>query len=603
MPGLKAERPLARAQEGLDAIVAVRLRPHGHLAKPDVAQKKGMKRLVHGLLDGESDDGVHPLPTLGEPLNNGELLRAQHPRRDARPVAVGVLKVHADANAMAAGDERHRKVLLVRDAGNEAGRKLGRAMHVWDDGGPSQAKLVEKFPERQPSTNELDLSKTTQRTRIVALIRVQPGEDGRGDGIGCGRQVDTGDQAIRQRDPEGGRERLERQDIDHGAGLSPRRRSRRSNPPPWGYVPAMHSPATERPRRLLPWLALVALALSGVSCAPDPLPLPTVTAVEDQHDRSLDPPLYRALYDYAFLPETQEKEQRVRLLIWLHYMEFNRLQLGLLTELSAQVARERTDVITAQDAIIQKYEPQLDATYDKIWAGLLANAPAAQLDAMAPDLTTVHQREQELLTLRSQSVRTLFDAQAPFLHTLTPTQEIRFTDATFLLRQRLDPYANPGDFNALVGPVYVAGQFGALSKATFDPNEDHLNIGGLWSPEPEKLTGPQYPDARREVLLYMVLLEPSLPEAVAAETARRPKSEIVTPPAPAPPAGNGVPVGPTPAPAAGDGQPTGPVPAAGVPTPVPGAPISAGTPAAPTPGVPIAPLPGKADPTPPPPPK
>lgn len=338
--------------------------------------------------------------------------------------------------------------------------------------------------------------------------------------------------------------------------------------------------------------ALLLGVLTG--CGAEPLALPTEAAVTAQHDRSLDPPLYRALYDYAFLPETQAAEQRVRILIWLHYMEFNRLQLGLLTELAEQVARERAAVTARQDAIIQQFEPQLNATYDAIWAGLIAGAPPAQLDAFAPDLALVHTREQELLALRGQSVRTLFEAQGPLLRTLTPTQEIRFTDATFLLRQRLDPYANPGDFTTLVGPVYVAGQFGALSKPTFDPNEDHLNIGGLWSPEPEKLTGPQYPSARREVLLYMVLLEPSLPEAVAAELGRRPENERLAPGMYAPPAGDGQPVQPAPAPPAGDGQPGGTGP--GIPTaPAPGVPIIPARPVEPTPGVPEPPTPGRPD--------
>jgi hypothetical protein len=347
-----------------------------------------------------------------------------------------------------------------------------------------------------------------------------------------------------------------------------------------------------------PTAALVGLlALSTLVSCDDPLPLPTEAAASEQHDRSLDPPLYRTLYDYAFLPETQYKEQRVRLLIWLEEMEFNRLQLGLLAELAGQVARERDAITAKQMEIVAKYEPTVAATYDKIWEGMQARATAAQLDALAPDLQAVHDREHELLALRAQSVRALFEAQAPFLQTLSPAQEIRFTDATFLLRHRLDPYANPGDFNALIGPVYVAGQFGALSKATFDPNEDHLNIGGLWSPNPERLTGPQYPNARREVLLYMVLLEPALKEALDAETALRPVSEpsSASPGAvpgtptlePAPPGTPGgtpvVPGGPTP--------PTPGVPGA---TPAPGAapPVGVRPAVPPKPGIPEQPKPG-----------
>ena len=338
------------------------------------------------------------------------------------------------------------------------------------------------------------------------------------------------------------------------------------------------------------------LALCAAASCDAPLPLPTEAAATEQHDRSLDPPLYRTLYDYAFLPETQYKEQRVRLLIWIQEMEFNRLQLGLLAELAGQVARERDALTAKQVEIVAKYEPQVAATYDKIWEGMQARVPSAELNALAPDLQAVRDREQELLALRAQSVRALFEAQAAFLQTLSPAQEIRFTDATFLLRHRLDPYANPGDFNALIGPVYVAGQFGALSKATFDPGEDHLNIGGLWSPNPERLTGPQYPNARREVLLYMVLLEPALKEALDAETVLRPVSEPSTasPGAvpgtpsiePAPPGSPGgtpvVPGVPAPPPAGG-----GPAPAPGTPPPV-----SVGPAAPPKPGVPVEPKPG-----------
>ncbi len=311
------------------------------------------------------------------------------------------------------------------------------------------------------------------------------------------------------------------------------------------------------------WLAMLLVP----ACAA-PLPLPTVAAVEEQHDRSLDPPLYRALYDYSFLPDTQDKEQRVRLLIWLHYMKFNRLQLGLLSELAEKVGRERAAVLERQAAIVEKFKPELDATYDAIWDGLVAGAPSEDLAAMAPKLAEVHNREQELLALRAQSVRTLFEAEAPFLQTLSPGQETLFTDATFVLRHRLDPYANPGDFRALVGEVYQAGQFGALSRATFDPNQDYLNIGGLWSENPEELTGPQFPDARREIILYMVLLEPTLPEAIRAELARRPDAG-------APPAAPGVDPGPVP------GQPVVPAPGSD-PQPVqapPPAPVVAPDPA------------------------
>lgn len=545
-----------------------------------------MQRLVHGLLDGEAHHGVHPLPALGQPLHDGQLLGTQNARGHTRAVPVRVFEIDPDAHPVAPGDQRDGEVLLVGDAGHEPRGQLRSAVGIGEHRSASHAELAQHVSEREPPADELDLAKPTQGSGVLPFVRVKPGQDGVTDSVRARRQVHRGEQPERQRHPECWGKRREREGIDHAPPLSLWDRARRTRAC-IGYTAGM----SFSPQRA----AAMALLLGVLpACSAEPLALPTVAAVTAQHDRSLDPPLYRALYDYSFLPETQASEQRVRILIWLHYMEFNRLQLGLLTELAEQVARERTAVTARQDAIIQQYAPQLNATYDAIWEGLLASTPAAQLDAMAPDLAPVHKREQELLALRGQSVRTLFDAQGPFLRTLTPVQEIRFTDATFLLRQRLDPYANPGDFTTLVGPVYVAGQFGALSKPTFDPNEDHLNIGGLWSPEPEKLTGPQYPSARREVLLYMVLLEPSLPEAVAAELTRRPKTEGVTPGMYVPPAGDGQPVPPAPAPPAGDGQPAGPGPGVPVP-PAPGLPITPVKPVEPTPGVPEPPRPGRPD--------
>ena len=97
--------------------------------------------------------------------------------------------------------------------------------------------------------------------------------------------------------------------------------------------------------------------LSLLSCA-DPQPLPAAAQAlaeveaEAGVDRAALPPLYRQLYDYAFLPEIQEKEQRVRLLIWLKYMEFSRYQIGLLSDLRDRSERERLAVEERQRAIV-----------------------------------------------------------------------------------------------------------------------------------------------------------------------------------------------------------------------------------------------------------
>jgi hypothetical protein len=349
------------------------------------------------------------------------------------------------------------------------------------------------------------------------------------------------------------------------------------------------------------------LLLALLACAaPDPLPLPSEEAAA-KVDRDAQPPLYRQLYDYAFLPETQAAEQRVRILVWLRHMDFNRYQLGLLDELARRFSRERSQLQDAQARLVAEHEPQVRATYDRIWEGLNAGAKDADLARMGLGLDAVRAREEELLALRTRTIRSLLEAEAPFLATLTPQQEALFADATFLLRHRLDPYANPGDFQALVGTVYNVGEFGALSRTTFDPNEDHLDVAGLWSPEGSKLEQARFPDVKREVLLYMVLLEPSLPEAVAAALALRgsgepavtsaasgggaPAGTPMPPPAlPGAPGGTplpGVPVAPTP------GTPMPPAPVAGSPAPVAPSTAGAGVPTPPKPGIATPPAPGK----------
>lgn len=239
-------------------------------------------------------------------------------------------------------------------------------------------------------------------------------------------------------------------------------------------------------------------------------------------DRSSQPPLVQMLYDYAFLPKAQYAQQRVRLLIWLKHMELGAYQLRALGELAVRAESERQRVESAQAEIVARYEPTLQVSYDQLWEKLRAGAPLddpALVEAAKPLLEAGAEkaRSEELLALRASAVRAVIEAERPWLATLSPKQEALLTDSLFLLRHRLDPYANPGDFKALVGTVFSAGDYGTLTRGSFTPEDDQLDLARLWSDESkETLSGPVFNDARREVLLYMVLLEPALPEAIAA---------------------------------------------------------------------------------------
>ena len=302
------------------------------------------------------------------------------------------------------------------------------------------------------------------------------------------------------------------------------------------------------------WSGVLLVALG---CVVPPEPPPSQAAAAADVDRATLPPLYRKLYDYAFLPKVQEQEQAVRLKIWLRYMKFDRYQLGLLDDLVAFTRREFEAVSAKQTEIVSTYEPQVAAVYEEIDAAQARGATEDELGALAAKLEVIDRRQGELLELRSASVRTILDREQAFLGTLTPKQDTLFADAIFALRHRLDPWANPGDFHELVGSVYVAGEFGTLTRPTYTADEDNLNIGGLWSPEPEKLTGPYFQDARREVILYMLLLEPALPGALAAVSAERAQAgDAATPaagsPGSPPPDGGAIPGSPPTGPGAAE---------------------------------------------------
>ena len=311
------------------------------------------------------------------------------------------------------------------------------------------------------------------------------------------------------------------------------------------------------------FLALLSIPLVS-ACLAEPDSLPTqvhVAGVNKQIERTEEPPLYQMLYDYAFLPEVQYAEQRVRILIWLNRLGLSDYQLAKLKELAEWVDVERKRIEALQLEIVKDYEPRLLEIYSDLWDGLRmglalddplleerAGTPTerppegveaqktSSKEAESPDVELSAElleasaqkllvqklqnaREKSLFEVRMQGVNAVLDKARGWLETLKPQQEIPLTDSVFFLRHRLDPYANPGDFETLVGRIYVRGVWGTLTRgsAGFDPDRDHLNLGGLWSESAlDELDGPVFNDARREILLYMILLEPALPEAVDA---------------------------------------------------------------------------------------
>ncbi len=273
----------------------------------------------------------------------------------------------------------------------------------------------------------------------------------------------------------------------------------------------------------------------ALSCDLEPDPLPTEEAARDADagmEEAATPPMVQLLYDYAFLPDVQYRQQRVRMLLWLVHMELSEYQLRVLAEAWTTAETERGRIDEAQREIVAQYEPELGAVYDQVWERLRSGASIddPELLALAEPLTEarIHkEQERELLALRFQGVEAVNAAQKDFLRSLSPQQEAKVADASFFLRHKLDPYANPGDFNALIGTVFTPGDYATLKRGSFDPETDHLDLAGLWSDpgDPDREKG-VFPDVQRELVVFMILQEPALPEAIEAALSRS------SPPAP-----------------------------------------------------------------------
>ena len=264
--------------------------------------------------------------------------------------------------------------------------------------------------------------------------------------------------------------------------------------------------------------------LSLPACRAEPSELPTQERVRevDALDGETPPPLYQFMYDSAFLPEVQVAEQRARILVWLRWVELQEYQLQMLLKLHGRSATLRQRLETSQQRIVQRHEPQLAPHYDRIFELLSSGAPLddPRLGLVAEQLAEarVQQlRDDELLAIRMQSVRALLDEEQELLRTLSPDQEARFPDMVFALRRQLDMAGTSGDFRAMVGSLYSVGDPTLLLRGDFEATREHLDISGLWVDDAKaELSGPVLHQARRELLLYLLLQEPVLPEAIEA---------------------------------------------------------------------------------------
>ena len=254
--------------------------------------------------------------------------------------------------------------------------------------------------------------------------------------------------------------------------------------------------------------------------------MPTEQQVSDQIGFKEPDPLYQLLYNSPALPSPTASHQRVRALIWLKKMELSRTQLNLLKNLRKEVVNRQAELIKIESETAKKLIEQENGVYNRLWDALKEGRRIEDQTEVIEELKEIRrsdQRSDEILVLRIESIKSILNTQRAFLKTLSAAQEMILIDVLFFLRHRLDPVATPSDFYALVGRTYEPGQYAVLVRGGSKEAKKEMNISGLWTDKNE-LTGKALHEAKREVLLYLALLEPGVDEAI--EEALRTAPEV-----------------------------------------------------------------------------
>ena len=261
---------------------------------------------------------------------------------------------------------------------------------------------------------------------------------------------------------------------------------------------------------------LLGIALSSIACNADPTAMPTEELVTQTTE--LDP-TYQLLYDTHTMKTPDSNQQRVRILLWLKRMNCNVSQLQKLDDLRKIALEKYTTLQDIESREAQKaqelYTPFFNELWDSIRTGAELEDTEIQETVQTFQSTIAAQEESPSLDVRLETIKSILDAEEDFLRSLSPEQESTIVDALYFLRYKLAPIGNPKDFSLLIGNTFEPGQYAILLKGTSELAQQSGNIGGLWSDQPE-LTGRVLHEAKREVVLYLILLEPALEEAIRA---------------------------------------------------------------------------------------
>ena len=237
--------------------------------------------------------------------------------------------------------------------------------------------------------------------------------------------------------------------------------------------------------------------------------------------------LYQMLYAGEFGPSASPVGQRLRVLAWSAYVNFDGKQLQELVQLAAVVhrieaeqARDRKLLDGSESAALTPVYQQLIGRYaggGTVTEGQLGDYAVALERARVAAYGGTDPRGAHY-----QGVMKALRTVNGWVVKLSTEQQQRLGACRFFLQRRLGPFTNPGDYGLWLGTAWSGANFASLKTELRPVDEGQLDIGGLWSAdEVEKSPEGSLHGLRVSVLLLFAIESEGFVEALQVRLGTR----------------------------------------------------------------------------------
>jgi len=215
------------------------------------------------------------------------------------------------------------------------------------------------------------------------------------------------------------------------------------------------------------------------------------------------------------------------MLAWLHTSGLREAQLKGLLHLS-KVMRTAVEEDNAARESLGLREKELYAPiYTELIRAFAGEAPLLEKDLVrhAEELREARVAlwgEEDPHKAQYRRLKTALLSAQKWVRTLSYDQQQAMAKVRFFLRRSLSPLSRPGHYEAMVAGTWDAGDFDTLRYAGRSPNEQALDIGGLWSAEAYRVRPGEHMTAlQTQALVARAVLEPGFVQAIEVVLGRR----------------------------------------------------------------------------------